>query len=175
MNILIVVESYFGNTLTVAQAVAAGLSEVLGADSVTTVSPSEAPREIPAGVGLLLVGAPTHDFAMPKEQTRRQAVEKGGTHGDGVGVREWIENLPPRPELLVRTFDTSFEKMLSGSAAKSAYKLLRKRGFGGAERGESFHVAGRGGPLNEGEQRRAQEWGRQLAGTMTSTTRPGEQ
>jgi flavodoxin len=80
---LIVVESCFGNTPAVAQVIAAGLARTLGQDAVTVVRSGEAPHELPAGVDLLLVDAPTHDYSIPKEATHRQAVEKGapGTTG----------------------------------------------------------------------------------------------
>lgn len=73
-------ESYFGNTLTVARAIAAGHVQVRGQDPVTVVGASEA--QIGSDVDLLLVGAPTHDFSMPKEQMRMQAAEKGATNAD---------------------------------------------------------------------------------------------
>lgn len=109
MTVLIVTESYFGNTLTVTQAIASGLVQALGQGHVTVLRPSEAPVDLPPDVNLLRVGAPTHDFSMPKEQTRKQAAEKGATGGDSVGVREWIAQVTPRSDLRVLTFDTSLK------------------------------------------------------------------
>lgn len=163
MSVLIIVESYFGNTLAAADAIGAGLSSARGSADVTIVPAHEAPTLIPSDVDTLLVGAPTHDFAMPRAQTRQQAVDKGGTHGGPSGVREWIAAVEVRPDVPVLTFDTAFEKRLSGSAAASAAKALRKRGFRRAERGPSFHVGGRSGPLGDGERNRAEDWGRSLA------------
>jgi len=96
VTVLIVSESYFGNTLTVTEAIASGIADHLGPDAVTILRPGGAPHELPPEVDLLLVGAPTHEFSMPKAQSRRQAVEKGATDGDSVGVREWLQNLTPR-------------------------------------------------------------------------------
>lgn len=93
MTVLIVAESYFGNTLTVTQAIAFSLAQALGQCHVTVLRPIEAPVDLPPDVNLLLVGAPTHDFSMPKGQTRKQAAEKGATSGDSVGVR----GRPPKP------------------------------------------------------------------------------
>lgn len=167
MSVLIVVESAFGNTLTVAQAVAAGLSETDAAGPVTVVRPGEAPGEIPAEVRLLVVGAPTHEYSLPKEQTRQQAVKLGAAAGDSTGVREWIQRVAARPDLRVATFDTSVRSRFSfGSASKAAAKAMTRRGFRGTERGPSFYVTGTVGPLADGEEQRAVDWGRHLAGPL---------
>ncbi len=167
MRVLIVVESAFGNTLTVARAVAAGLGETPPVGPVALVRPGEAPGEIPAEVRLLVVGAPTHNYSLPKDQTRAQAATLGAVGGDSTGIREWIEQVAPRPDLRVATFDTSVRSRFSfGSASKAAYKALKRRGFRAAERGPSFYVTGTSGPLADGEELRAADWGRQLAGSL---------
>lgn len=167
MNVLIVAESCFGNTRTVASAIASGLSRSLGAEAVTVVRPGQASDELSPDLGLLLVGAPTHEFSLPKEQTRSQAADKGATLDDGIGVREWIGQVHPRADLRVVTFDTSIEMRFSmGSASKAAFKALKKRGFKSAERGESFRVAGTAGPLLDGEESRAESWGAELAASL---------
>ncbi|HLL32321.1 MAG TPA: flavodoxin family protein [Streptomyces sp.] len=169
MTVLIVVESCFGNTLAVARAIASGLRRSLGPDTVTVVRPAEAPLDIPAGTGLLLVGAPTHDYSLPKEQTRGQAARKGAAVDDGIGVREWIARVAPRADLRTVTFDTSLEMRFSlGSASKSACKALKKRGFRNAERGVSFRVAGTTGPLADDAESRAEAWGTELAASLSA-------
>lgn len=91
------------------------LVQARGQDPVTLVRPSEA--QIGSDVDLLLVGAPTHDLSMPKEQTRKQTAEKGATGGESVGIREWIEKVTPRTDLRVVTIDTSLKtKFTPGSA-----------------------------------------------------------
>jgi flavorubredoxin len=167
MTVLIVVESSFGNTLIVARAIASGLAQPLGEGEVTVIRPQEAPRELPSDVSLLLVGAPTHEFSMPKEASRKTAAEKGATIEGSVGVREWIEEITPRAGLRVVTFDTSVKmKFMPGSASKAAFKALRKRGFGKAERGQTFNVAGTTGPLVGGEEQRAEAWGMHLGESL---------
>ncbi|MEV0431516.1 flavodoxin/nitric oxide synthase [Micromonospora sp. NPDC050495] len=167
MTVLIVAESYFGNTRTVAQTIASGLARSLGAGAVTVVRPGEAPHELGTDIDLLLVGAPTHDYSMPKAQTRIQAAKKGATVKDGIGIQEWIGRVTPRADLRVVTFDTSLEMRFAlGSASKAAYKALKKRGFQKAERGESFRVAGTAGPLVSDEESRAEAWGVQLAASL---------
>jgi hypothetical protein len=81
MTVLVVAESYFGNTLTITQAIASGLARPLGLDTITVVRPCQAPHELPPDVDLLLVGAPTHEFSLPKAQSRKHAGEKGATAG----------------------------------------------------------------------------------------------
>lgn len=167
MSVLIIAESYFGNTQTIAQAVATGLTRSLDPDVVTILHPDQAPFDLPVHTDLLLVGAPTHDYSMPKAQTRRQAATKGATGRHSIGVREWIAGVTPRPDLRALTFDTSLEMRFSlGSASKAAHKALKKRGFAGAERGKSFLVTGTAGPLATNEELRAQAWGEQLAASL---------
>lgn len=167
MAVLIVIESHFGNSLTVAQAAAAGLVKTLGEAAVRMVRPHEAPRELSSDVDLLLVGAPTHSYSMSTTATRQQAVGKGATEGDRVGVREWIDQLTPRADLRVVTFDTSIKSwFMPGTAAKAAAKALKKRGFSRAERGPSFYVTGVAGPLADGEASRAEAWGASLASSV---------
>lgn len=160
---LLVAESWFGNTLTIAQAVAAGLESGLGAGSVAVARAADAPHDVPGHVRLLLVGAPTHAMSLPREQSRAQAIEKGATQPAGPGVREWIEQVVARPDVRVVTFDTGLASRWSGSAAQAATKALRRHGFRQAERGPSFTVGGTEGPLAEGEEARAAAWGAELA------------
>lgn len=161
MSVLIVVESCFGNTVAVARAIASGLAEDGG--EVAVLACDEAPATIPAGVTLLLAGAPTHNLHLPTPSSRRQAVDKGAAEGRAEGLQEWITRATPRPDLPVITFDTTTGTAFTGSAAKAAQTLLRRRGFRSAERGPSFVVAGVPGPLKDGELARARRWGSELA------------
>ena len=164
MTVLIVVESSFGNTMAVAEALAAALRGSTGQDDVTVVQTDDAPGVLPPGVDLLLVGAPTHAFTLPTPKSREQAARKGAFATTKVGVREWIEQLAPRPDLPVQTFDTSIRMRLSlGCAAKATCRLLVRRGFAAAERGPSFYVTDTAGPLADGERQRAGDWAEQLA------------
>lgn len=160
MSVLIVVESHFGNTIAVARAIASGVGE--GGGEATVLTCGEAPGTIPDGVGLVLAGAPTHNLHLPTPASRSQAIEKGATEGATEGLQEWIARVTPQPELPVITFDTSMGTAFAGSAAKSAQKQLRRRGFRMAERGPSFVVGGTTGPLKAGELARAQRWGSEL-------------
>ncbi len=165
MSIHIVVESLFGNSQTVAAAIAEGAQAAGVAVGVTPVA--AAPAELDPDVSLLVLGGPTHAFSMTRPTTRAEAHSKYGApdHGSDSGIREWIDRATPRPDLPVVTFDTRVQvRLVPGSAAKSAASSLRHHGFGRAHRGETFFVLGVEGPLAEGEEDRARAWGTELAG-----------
>ncbi|WP_020572595.1 flavodoxin family protein [Parafrankia discariae] len=173
MAVLIVTESVFGNTLTVACAVATGIAQAVGEDSVAVVGPADAPAQLPADLGLLVVGAPTHGFSMPRPQSRRQVAEKEAapiTETDS-GVREWIQRAVPRPDLPAVSFDTSTKvRFQPGTASNAIFRALRRRGFRNAEKGPSFHVTGTEGPLADGETDRAEMWGARLGAALSTRT-----
>jgi hypothetical protein len=171
MSVLVIYESMFGNTEAIAEAVAEGVRQEAehappGPD-VTVVHVAEAPTSIPDDVTMLLVGGPTHAFSMSRESTRADAVREGATGSPRVGIREWIDACEPRADLPVHTFDTRVHvRMMPGSAAKQAATALRHKGFRQAQRGESFWVGGKEGPLSHDEVVRARAWGAFLAGAL---------
>jgi hypothetical protein len=167
MSVLLVVESQFGNTRQVADAVAEGLREALGeAAAVQVMDAADAGPDVPDDVRLLVAGGPTHAFSMTRETTREDANSQGATaHSPAAsGLREWISRVRARPGVQVVTFDTRVKVPgLPGSAARSAMKALRHQGFEHVERGETFWVQGTDGPLKDGELERARAWGAELA------------
>jgi hypothetical protein len=173
MSVLFVVESQFGNTRQAADAVAEGLREALGAVApVPVVDAADARPDVPEDVRLLVVGGPTHAFSMTREKTRKDAQSQGAAAHDPAasGIREWIGRVQARPGIQVVTFDTRVKVPgLPGSAAKSAMKALRDRGFEHVERGETFWVQGTDGPLKDGERERARAWGAELAARVASS------
>ncbi len=157
MDVRIVVESCFGNTVRVAEAVAAGLRS-RGA-TVTVVDAATAPA--PDGVDLLLVGAPTHNMGLPGPASRRQAEAAGG-RPPTTGVAEWLATLPPRQGGRAAAFTTvTGTGFFTGSAAKGIEKRLRRCAVEVVAR-EDFLVSGREGPPAEGELARAEQWGATL-------------
>lgn len=168
MRALIVYESMFGNTEEIAHAIGAGLAENM---EVEVQPVRDAPRTVPAGVELLVVGGPTHAFSMSRRSTREDAVKQGAAVVPSIGLREWLEELPQRScTATVTTFDTRVRgaRHLPGSAARSAARTARKHGFAHVERGKSFYVDGTAGPLLAGETERAREWGRQVAHAVST-------
>lgn len=164
MRAVVVVESSFGNTRSVADAVARGLGDA------EVVDVRSADTRIGAGVDLLVVGGPTHAFGMSRPGTRADAVRQGASgSAEAPGIREWLSRLEAAPGVPVATFDTRVTKVrhLPGSAARAAAKVLRRRGFTQAAATESFYVDDTQGPLVGGELERAEAWGATLAARVT--------
>ena len=167
MKALVVYESMFGNTEDIAGAIGAGLAETM---EVEVVEAASAPRTVAPDVSLLVIGGPTHAFSMSRASTREDAVKQGAKASPCVGLREWLDGLPPQAGAArVTTFDTRVNRgrHLPGSAAKSAARCARRHGFAHVERGESFYVDGTTGPMLDGEIQRARHWGRQIARTAS--------
>lgn len=161
MNTLVVHESMWGNTRTVAEAVASRLG-----DDVTVLDVADAPVPLPADVDLLVVGGPTHAFSMSRSSTRQDAVTKGAEEGHSTrGIREWLGELSESNHVDVATFDTRVGKVrhLPGSAAKAAGKEVRRHHLGRLVDTESFYVDDMAGPLLDGELDRARAWADTLA------------
>lgn len=168
MTILVVVESRFGNTRRVAEAIA-------GALDATLVWADEATATLPPDVDLVIAGAPTHAMGLPSPRTRAmtrdrdtsgaraQREEGGSPHSDPEvdGLAEWIDRVSLTPPIRVVTFDTSVRGgTLFGRAARSAAKRLSSAGVS-VQRGESFLVTSQD-ELTDGELERAAVWARGL-------------
>jgi|SRR5947207_10062009 len=160
---LVIFESMFGNTRTIAEAVAEGLSSGFVTE-ITEVS--LAPR-IAEDVSLVVVGGPTHAFGLTRPRTRQDAATQtdGPLVSPSGGVREWLEAAErPRSGLGAVAFDTRIDKpRVPGSAARGVEKRLRRLGFRVVAPAESFYVSGTKGPLVPGEVERARRWAEQLA------------
>jgi flavodoxin len=163
MKALVVYESMWGNTESVARGIAAGLGEFA---DVEVADVAAGPVELGPDVELIVAGGPTHAFSMTRANTRADAVRQGARQGTvTTGLREWLDGLPSGQRTpKVATFDTRADKVrhLPGSAAKSAARAARRHGFAAAAAAESFYVRDVGGPLLDGELDRATAWGRHL-------------
>ena len=159
----VVYESFFGNTRTIAQAVAEGLRLEGVRPTVQEVSaavPSDA-----AGYDLLVVGGPTHALSLSRESTRADAVRRGAPAPlPDSGLREWLRCLPARDSRLAATFDTRAEKArhLPMNAAHTAGRILARLGYALVAKPAGFVVQDVEGPLADGETDRAIAWGRAL-------------
>jgi hypothetical protein len=175
VRVLLVYESMFGNTRTIAEAVAQGFRGA-GVD-VDASEVTDAPPVPDDGIGLLVVGAPTHALSLSRPESRRSAGEQGAEEqaSTGPGLRDWLESLP-RGSCAAAAFDTHIDKRIPGSASKAALRRLRKRGYRPAMPAESFYVSDVAGPLVDGEVARARRWAEVLAATMlvghAATDRP---
>lgn len=164
MRALIVYESMFGNTKLVADAVGKGLATELDVDVVEVGS---APHSID-GYDIFLVGGPTHAFSMTSRQSRADTAKKsdGSIIAGDKGIRDWIVSVAPhRDRAQFAAFDTRYDKptWVTGSAARRATSKLQKRGFSRLSPAMSFFIVANEGPLAEGEEDRAFEWGERLA------------
>ncbi len=152
MNVLIVVESAFGTTATIADALAAGLRS--SGATVTVVPAADAPSS--AGFDLVFVGAPTHNLGLPTPKSRALAAQRGGAVVES-GVAEWLVAQSRLGGVRAAAFDTVVPGPFSGSAAKKIERALKRLGADVVAR-ESFLVHGTPAMLADGEVARAGHW-----------------
>lgn len=171
---LVVYESIFGNTRSIAQAIGRGLAADF---DVKVVEVSQAGTDL-GPIDLLVVGGPVHAFGMTRDSTREDARRQARAKqlepvSPGIGVRDWLDALPPLPSTLpdarpvaptAAVFDTVAKVgwFTAGSAARGEAARLKERGFVVIVPPEHFYVTGVDGPLVEGEIERATDWARQL-------------
>jgi hypothetical protein len=161
MKALVIYESLFGNTASIARAVAKGIAahaDVTIAD-VSTMPSAE-------GMDLIVVGGPTHAFGMTRPSTRQDAARQGQTRPGSleVGVRDWLDRSPMLTGAAAAAFDTKIDKpFLPGSAAHKVHRQLRRLGCRLVVPAESFRVTEATGPVLAGEKQRAQRWGETVA------------
>lgn len=147
METLIVYDSKFGNTQKIAEAIAEALKpynkvQLSGLDKLL-------PEKLGA-VDLLIVGGPTQAHGI---SPRMRHFTDGLEAASGVGMG-------------AATFDTRFRMpaAISGSAAKTIAKRLKRAGVNVCEPPQSFFVTRGGTPqLEAGEVERAAAWAKQLA------------
>ena len=146
MRTLVVYDSLYGNTKTVAQTIGDAIPGEVEVQHVgdTNASGLEA-------YDLLVVGAPTHgarpspDMGKFVDQIQAQALE-------GVNVAGFDTRMTNR---LITLF---------GTAAPKIAKALEKKGGTLVGPPGGFYVTGGEGPLKEGEVERAAAWAKRLAG-----------
>ena len=144
MHSLVIYASRSGNTRTVAEAIARGL-EAHGTARVASIDEVAPAR--PAGVDLLVIGAPTEG------------------HGIYPPMVQWLDRLPSQAmaDLPVVAFDTriNWPRVLSGSAAAGISTRLTRLGARQVAPPESF-IVDRKPALLPGEADRATAWGAAL-------------
>lgn len=180
MRVLVVYESMYGNTRTIAEAIGSGL----GAD-VAVVPVREASPERVAIADLVVVGGPTHVRGMSRPATRKAARDAAGKPAstltlepgaDGLGLREWFASLGT-VSCHAAAFDTRIDvrAIFGGRAAPRIARLLRQHGAQLVAPPRSFLVD-KQNQLLDGEHVRARAWGEDLARALqrTARTRSGQ-
>ena len=152
MKALVVYDSYFGNTETVAKAVAGALHAE--AKRVKDVSSSDF-----QGLELLVVRSPTRAFR-PSDATRKFLADLPGGSLKGVKVAAF--------DTRIRAEDTNSGLLkvlvkIFGYAAQPIVKGLAKKGGLPSGTAEGFVVKASEGPLADGETTRAADWAKTLA------------
>ncbi len=181
MRGVVVYESMYGNTHTVADAIGDGLAQSPDSSGVLVVPVDRAELSMLEHANLIVVGGPTHVHGMSRATTRKNAVEvaakpESGLHVDAAagetGLRDWFEALGTVHGASA-AFDTrvSGPSALTGRAAKGIAKMLRKNGLDLVAEPESFLVD-KQNHLLPGEADRARAWGAQLAATLASAGSP---
>jgi len=155
MKILIIYDSFFGNTEKVAQAIGKALASQ---DDVKVVRVSDVKPEHWTGLDLLIVGSPTRAFR--PTPAIKKLVEGLPKHGlKGVKVAAFDTRIAPSDTdsrilpHLIKAF---------GYAAKPIADGLKKKDGELAAPPEGFFVGGTEGPLKEGELEHAADWARQI-------------
>jgi flavodoxin len=145
MESLVVYDSKFGNTKKVAEAIADGLA---GHGPVRLLGLDKLPPQNLGPVDLLFIGGPTQAHAM----TAR--------------MRQFVDTLSAGPAngMAVASFDTRLRMpaVISGSAAKTIARKLRRGGVRIFAAPESFFVRGSPPQLEEGETERAANWAKSV-------------
>jgi hypothetical protein len=171
MRAVVVYESMYGNTHTVADAIGEGLATAYDVDVVPV---DRAGGDLLAGADLVVVGGPTHGHGMSRANSRVAAVADARKPGsdltldadaEGPGLREWFDKLPP-VRAKAAAFDTRVDlpPVLTGRAAKGIGKRLRQHGLHLVAEPESFLVTKHNRLIPE-ETTRARRWGERLATT----------
>jgi hypothetical protein len=156
--------------------VAAGLRDGTPDAVVDCLSANEV-RGVPDDVDLVILGAPTHFWGLPRGVTRtmelqyekrimpaeqaevRRADTTAGTRG-GFGP------LPPGRGRAAAAFDTQMTGPLTGGARRAIVARLRRAGYRLLAEPQTFLVEAVAGPLRPGETERARAWGLTLARTL---------
>jgi hypothetical protein len=169
MRALVIYESMYGNTRSIAEAIAEGLRQVGEVDSVPVAQADEALEQQP---DLVVLGGPTHAHGMSRASTRQAAVADASKpdnrltvdpHAHGPGVRDLLESITTL-DAQAAAFDTRLRApaWLTGRAAKGIARGLQRRGASLVAPPESFLVE-KDNRLVAGEIERARQWGADLA------------
>jgi hypothetical protein len=169
MRVLVIHETYWGNTAQVAEAVAGAL---LPAHQVRMLAAAEVDDLALRATDLVVIGAPTHVHGLPSHGSRAMAVKQGrmpADHAPTSGVRELLERMQRADGTAAAAFDTRVPgvRFFTGSAGRLIARSLRKHGYRCVVPAESFIVQGKTPALLDGELDRARAWARAVLEAAT--------
>lgn len=165
MKAVVVYESLWGNTASVARAIAEGI----GPDA-RAMSTAEATPTAIAGADLIVAGGPVFAFQLSSDRARdsiRQRPDPGAPPPDlsTPSMRSWLEDLP-LGSAACAAFDTRARGPF-GKGAPTIADALQAKGYRQVAEPEGFIVKGKYGPMRDGELDRARTWGQQLMAAST--------
>jgi flavodoxin len=171
VNVLVAVESLFGNTRKVADEIAAALR---GSHEVRVTEAAGLTAMDLVDVDLMVIGGPTHAHGMIRPLTLKDLAKKFASAAvPARPMRSVLDALPAGDGRAVATFDTRLggkPAWLTGSAARGIARRLAKAGYRVLAT-ESFLVTGTEGPLADGELSRARNWATELGQKVPARTR----
>jgi Flavodoxin domain len=176
MHALIVYESMYGNTHTIAEGIAVGLRPRA---EVRVVPVSEASQDHVEWADLVIAGGPTHVHGMVRPSTRKGASEAAAKPDSGLtlepdatgpGLHEWFASLANVSGKRAAAFDTRIDApaLVTGRASNGIAKELKHHGFTLVAKSESFLVD-RHSKLVAEEAERAALWGATLSAELSPT------
>lgn len=177
-SVVIVYESMFGATRTIAEAIAEGLGDTV---SVRLV-PIRDVAAITDHPEVVIVGAPTHAHGLSRPESRLEAA-RWAMHDrahltlepvSDDGVREWLATKPTWIRHHV-AFDTRADmpRIFTGSAAAAIDRRLSKRGSQPLDEPRSFLVD-KSSHLLADELDKARAWGAELAARLAARVSASE-
>jgi flavodoxin len=165
MKAVVVYESLWGNTAAIARAIAEGL----GPEAVA-LHTDEATSEAVRGADLIVAGAPVLGFSLPTDEMRDSIRSNPGNPPAPPDLahpplRSWLGSLPAGTGRFA-AFETRLRGPFPGGAVKQIAKGFEGAGYTEVAKPSPFYVAGKWGPLRDGEVDRARAWGAALAESM---------
>jgi hypothetical protein len=176
MRAVVIYESMYGNTHTIAEAIGRGLAT---GNEVSVVPVADATPDLLGEADLVVAGGPTHVHGMTGTRSRQAAAEAAHKDGSGLtlephvpgpGLRDWFGTVG-HVHGCGAAFDTRMDgpAVLTGHASKAIAKLLDRHGLTEIAAAQSFLVT-KANQLLPGEEDRAEQWGRELAAKLPAAS-----
>ncbi|MBL7931481.1 MAG: flavodoxin domain-containing protein [Bacteroidia bacterium] len=137
MKSLVIYDSNFGNTKTIAELIAATLH-------CEARHVSKASLEAMKNVDLLVVGSPINAWRPTP------------------AIQKFLSSLEALTNVRAAGFDTRMKTFLSGNAAKRINNQLKQKGAKIIAQPKGFYVTGKEGPLEANEKENAANWANEL-------------